>query len=68
MTSQGEILLRAEKLGHMTVKDLAAFAEVQGCELEVKFIRPSRPARVARRVATTVQRVSRAIAGIRRQP
>lgn len=36
-TSRAELVLRADRIGRMTLHDLAAFAELQGCELVVRL-------------------------------
>ena len=33
------LVLEAEKAGNVTIKELAALAEVQGCELHIQFIK-----------------------------
>lgn len=38
---RGELAINAAKVGKLTVRDLAAFAEMQGLELRVKFVRPA---------------------------
>ena len=57
----GELANNAAKVGKLTVRDLAAFAEMQGLELRVKFVKPAARARREARIGKAIARLGPAL-------
>lgn len=52
--SRGELAINAAKAGKLTLRDLAEFAQQQGCELRVNFVKPAARARKEARVIKAI--------------